>query len=161
VLEIAATDKTAILLIDEAQTMPPATLQTLRMLSNLETEKRKLIQIVLFGQPELDDLLADKSARQVLQRISFHYRMPGLARHELDIYLQHRLRVAGLRGPSIFSSAARWALFRHSRGVPRLVNILAHKALLAAFGEGADRIGYVHVRRAVADTESAFRRVWV
>jgi MSHA biogenesis protein MshM len=161
VLEIAAMDKTAVLVIDEAQTMPIETLQALRMLSNLETEKRKLIQIVLFGQPELDEMLSEKAARQVLQRISFHYRMPGLARHELDIYLQHRLRVAGLRGPSLFSRPARWAIFRHSKGVPRLVNILAHKALLSAFGEGADRVGYGHVRRAAADTESAFRRVWI
>jgi MSHA biogenesis protein MshM len=161
VLEIAAEGKTAVLLIDEAQMMPGQTLQTLRMLSNLETEKRKLIQIVLFGQPELDEVLSDKSARQVLQRISFHYRMPGLGRNELDIYLHHRLRVAGLRGPSLFSRAARWAIYRHSKGVPRLVNILAHKSLLAAFGEGTDRVGYHHVRRAVAETESAFRRAWI
>lgn len=160
VLEIAAQGKTAVLLIDEAQTMPALTLQTLRLLSNLETEKRKLIQIVLFGQPELDDILAAKAARQVLQRITFHYRMPGLARHELGIYLQHRLRVAGHRGSSLFSRAARWALFRHSNGMPRLVNILAHKALLAAFGEGAERVGYTHVLRAARDTESAFRRGW-
>ena len=160
VMEIAAQGKTAVLCIDEAQTMPHLTLQTLRMLSNLETEKRKLIQIVLFGQPELDDMLAEKSARQVLQRISFHYRMSGLARHELGIYLQHRLRIAGHRGPSLFSQAARWALYRHSNGVPRLVNVLAHKALLLAFGEGAERVGYPHVRHAMRDTESAFRRAW-
>ena len=160
VLEIAAAGKTAVLCIDEAQTMPPLTLQTLRLLSNLETEKRKLVQIVLFGQPELDDILAEKSARQILQRITFHYRMPGLMRHELSIYLQHRLRVAGYRGPALFSRAARWALYRHSNGMPRLVNVLAHKALLAAFGEGADRVGYPHVRRAAGDTESAFRRNW-
>lgn len=158
VLELAAEGKTAVLCIDEAQTMPALTLQTLRLLSNLETEKRKLIQIVLFGQPELDELLAEKSARQVLQRITFHYRMPGMARHELGIYLQHRLRIAGHRGPSLFSRAARWALYRHSMGMPRLVNVLAHKALLSAFGEGAERVGYAHVRRAMRDTESAFRR---
>ncbi|MDD5248831.1 MAG: AAA family ATPase [Rhodocyclaceae bacterium] len=161
VLDIAAQGRTAVLLIDEAQMMSLPTLQTLRMLSNLETEKSKLIQIVLFGQPELDELLAEKSARQVLQRISFHYRMPGLARHEVDIYLQHRLRVAGLRGPSLFSRAAHWAIYRHSKGLPRLVNVLAHKALLSAFGEGAARAGYPHVRRAVKDTESAFRRGWM
>ena len=160
VLEIAAQGKTAVLCIDEAQTMPPLTLQTLRMLSNLETEKRKLIQIVLFGQPELDQILGEKSARQVLQRITFHYRMPGLARHELNVYLQHRMRIAGYRGPSLFSRAARWALYRHSRGMPRLVNVLAHKALLAAFGRGAERVGYHHVRVAARDTESAFNRAW-
>lgn len=161
VLEIAAAGKTAVLCIDEAQMMPPLTLQTLRMLSNLETEKRKLIQIVLFGQPELDEILAEKAARQVRQRITFHYCMAGLRRHELGIYLQHRLRVAGYRGPALFSRSARWALFRHSDGMPRLVNVLAHKALLAAFGEGAERVGYGHVRRAVKDTESAFRRGWL
>jgi MSHA biogenesis protein MshM len=160
VLEIAAAGKTTVLLIDEAQTMPPLTLQTLRMLSNLETEKRKLIQIVLFGQPELDQMLAHQSARQVLQRITFHYRMTGLKPHEVAIYLQHRLRVAGYRGPALFSRGARWALHRHSNGMPRLVNVLAHKALLTAFGEGADHVGYIHVRRAVQDTESAFRRGW-
>lgn len=159
-MEIAAAGKTAVLCIDEAQTIPALTLQTLRLLSNLETEKRKLIQIVLFGQPELDELLAEKAARQVLQRITFHYRMPGLKRHELAIYLQHRLRIAGYRGPSLFSRAARWALYRHSNGMPRLVNVLAHKALLAAFGEGAERVGYQHVRRASQDTESAYRRGW-
>lgn len=161
VLDIAAQGKSAVLLIDEAQTMPALTLQTLRLLTNLETEKRKLIQIVLFGQPELDDILAEKSARQVLQRITFHYRMPGLARHELGIYLQHRLRVAGHRGPALFSRAARWALYRHSNGMPRLVNVLAHKAMLSAFGEGAERVGYRHVRHAARDTESAFKRGWV
>lgn len=158
VLEIAEQGKTAVLLIDEAQTMPALTLQTLRLLTNLETEKRKLIQIVLFGQPELDDILAEKSARQVLQRITFHYRMRGLARHELGIYLQHRLRIAGHHGPALFSRAARWGLYRHSKGMPRLVNVLAHKAMLSAFGEGTERVRYHHVRHAVRDTESAFQR---
>lgn len=161
VLQIAAQNKTAVLCIDEAQMMPPLTLQTLRMLSNLETEKRKLIQIVLFGQPELDELLAKKEARQVLQRITFHYCIPGLKRREVGSYLQHRLRIAGYRGPKLFSSAARWALYRHSNGMPRLINVLAHKAMLAAFGEGADGIDYGHVRRAVKDTQSAFRRGWL
>lgn len=161
VLDIAAQGKTAVLCIDEAQTMPPLTLQTLRMLSNLETEKRKLMQIVLFGQPELDEILAQKAARQVRQRITFHYRMPGLKRNEVGAYLRHRLRVAGYRGPALFSRAARWALFRHSNGMPRLVNMLAHKALLAAFGEGAEGVGYLHVRRAVSDTEAAFHRGWL
>lgn len=160
VMDIAAQGKTAVLCIDEAQTMPPLTLQTLRMLSNLETEKRKLIQIVLFGQLELDEMLAEKSARQLLQRISFHYRMQGLQRHELGAYLQHRLRIAGYRGPALFSRSARWAIYRHSNGLPRMVNMLAHKAMLSAFGEGAERVTYQHVRHAVSDTESACRRVW-
>ncbi len=161
VLEIAGQGKTAVLLVDEAQTMPFLTLQTLRLLSNLETEKRKLIQIVLFGQPELDEILTQRSARQVLQRITFHYRMRGIGADELDGYLQYRLRIAGLQGASPFSRTARWAIYRHSKGVPRLVNVLAHKSLMAAFGEGSGRVGYKHVRRAATDTESAFRRAWV
>jgi MSHA biogenesis protein MshM len=161
VMEIAAEGKTAVVCIDEAQTMPALSLQTLRMLSNLETEKRKLIQIVMFGQPELDEMLAEKSARQVLQRITFHYRMPGLKRHELGSYLQHRLHMAGYHGSALFTKAARWAIYRHSNGVPRLVNVLAHKAMLSAFGEGEERVAYPHVRRAAADTEAAFRRGWL
>jgi MSHA biogenesis protein MshM len=160
VMEIAAEGKTTVLVIDEAQTIPHLTLQTLRMLSNLETEKRKLIQIVMFGQPELDEMLSEKSARQVLQRITFHYRLTGLKRHELGSYLQHRLHMAGYHGSALFTKGARWALHRHSGGMPRLVNVLAHKAMLAAFGEGAERVNYSHVRRAANDTEAAFRRGW-
>ncbi|MBI4985055.1 MAG: AAA family ATPase [Rhodocyclales bacterium] len=160
VLELAQQGKTAVLCIDEAQMMPPLTLQTLRMLTNLETEKRKLVQVVLFGQPELDEMLSQKAARQVLQRITFHYRMSSLGRHEMGIYLQHRLRVAGYRGPALFSRGARWALYRHSNGLPRLVNVLAHKAPLAVFGAGGNEVSYNHVRLAAKDTESAFRRHW-
>lgn len=160
-LELADAGKTAVLCIDEAQTMPSLTLETLRLISNLETEKRKLIQIVLFGQPELDDKLALPSARQLRQRIVFHYHLPPLQRRELRAYLDHRLRVAGYRGERMFSRLALSALYRHSGGRPRLVNILAHKGLLAAFGEGCDRIGLRHVRAAVRDTEAAFGRGWL
>ena len=154
-LEIAEQGKTAVLCIDEAQTMPTQTLETLRLISNLETEKRKLIQIVLFGQPELDEKLEQPSVRQLRQRIVFHYRMPGLKRAELGAYLEHRLRVAGYHGGRLFSRFARRALFKYSDGMPRLVNILAHKALLAAFGEGDDSVALRHVRAAARDTEGA------
>lgn len=159
-LALAEQGRTAVLCIDEAQTMPPATLETLRLISNLETEKRKLIQIVLFGQPELDEKLALPLVRQLRQRIVFHYRMPGLKRAELGAYLEHRLRVAGYHGGRLFSGPARRALFRHSGGMPRLVNILAHKALLAAFGEGDDLVRLRHVRGAARDTEGARRGGW-
>jgi MSHA biogenesis protein MshM len=159
-LALAEQGKTAVLCIDEAQTMPPMTLETLRLISNLETEKRKLIQIVLFGQPELDEKLALPSVRQLRQRIVFHYRMPGLKRAELGAYLDHRLRVAGYHGGRLFSGPARRALFRHSGGMPRLVNILAHKALLAAFGEGDELVRLRHVRSAARDTEGARHGGW-
>ena len=159
-LELAEQGKTTVLCIDEAQTMPVATLETLRLISNLETEKRKLIQIVLFGQPELDTRLEEPSVRQLRQRIVFHYRMPGLKRSELGDYVTHRLRVAGYHGGRLFSPFARRALFRYSDGMPRLVNILSHKAMLAAFGEGSEEVCLRHVRAAALDTEGARNVGW-
>ncbi|HTY03722.1 MAG TPA: AAA family ATPase [Rhodocyclaceae bacterium] len=160
-LEIADQGKTAVLCIDEAQTTPIQTLETLRLISNLETEKRKLIQIVLFGQPELDRRLEEPSVRQLRQRIVFHYRMPGLKRSEIGAYVEHRLRVAGYHGGRLFSAFARSALYRHSGGMPRLVNILAHKAMLAAYGEGSDEVCRRHVRAAARDTEGARHAGWL
>jgi MSHA biogenesis protein MshM len=156
----AAADRQVVVCIDEAQAMPLETLESLRLLSNLETEKRKLLQIVLFGQPELDRKLAEPSVRQLLQRIAFHYRLSGLSRDEVAKYLSHRLRVAGHRGEEIFGSAAVRGLHRASRGTPRLLNILAHKALLAVYGEGRHTVKSAHVRRAAADTEGASSPGW-
>lgn len=159
-LELADQGKRVLLCLDEAQTMPALTLESMRLLSNLETEKRKLIQIALFGQPELDAKLGTTTLRQLLQRIAFHYRIQGLSRDELSEYLDHRLRVAGYHGAPMFSSAARRGMFFYSGGIPRLVNILAHKAMLAAFGQGRERIRFSHVRRAAKDTESAYALPW-
>ncbi len=159
-LAIAQTGRAVVLLIDEAQAIPLETLEALRLLSNLETEKRKLMQVVLLGQPELDQRLADPSVRQLLQRISFHYRLTGLRRGELALYLAHRLRVAGYRGDELFSKGAVAALFHGSRGTPRLVNILAHKSLLASFGEGRQRVDRHHVCAAASDTQGARRVRW-
>jgi len=159
-LDYARDGKRVVLCIDEAQAMPLATLEALRLVSNLETEKRKLLQIVLFGQPELDEKLADPSVRQLLQRIGFHHRLGTLAGDEVALYLQHRLRIAGYRGDPVFSGGAVRALRRASRGTPRLVNILAHKALLVAFGEGRPQVRRRHVRGAVRDTEGAASAGW-
>jgi len=159
-LEHAAADRQVVVCIDEAQAMPLETLESLRLLSNLETEKRKLLQIVLFGQPELDRKLAEPSVRQLLQRIAFHYRIGSLAREEVANYLSHRLRVAGYRGEDVFGSSAVRSLHRASRGTPRLLNILAHKSLLAVFGEGKHAVRSGHVRRAAADTEGAASAGW-
>lgn len=159
-LAYAADDRQVVVCIDEAQAMPLETLESLRLLSNLETEKRKLLQIVLFGQPELDRKLAEPSVRQLLQRIAFHYRLSGLDRQEIAKYLAHRLRVAGYRGEDVFGSGAVRCLHRASRGTPRLLNILAHKALLAAYGENRHAVRSNHVRRAAADTEGASAAGW-
>jgi len=163
-LDFARAGKTVVACMDEAQAMPQETLESLRLLTNLETEKRKLLQVVLFGQPELDERLARESIRQLRQRITFQYRLSVLGPAEVEQYLAHRLRVAGYRGGTLFVPAAVRQLHRASRGVPRLVNIIAHKSLLLAFGEGVQQVQPQHVRNAAADTPAAAsepRRWWL
>jgi len=159
-LNFARQGKTVVLCLDEAQAMPLETLEALRLLTNLETEKRKLLQVVLFGQPELDQRLAQTSVRQLRQRITFQYRLSMLKEKEVEHYLAHRLRVAGYRGSQLFVPAAVRRLHRASGGVPRLVNIMAHKSLLLAFGEGLQQVLPRHVRSAAADTPVAATSRW-
>jgi len=159
-LGFAQRNKRVVVCLDEAQVMPVETLEALRLLSNLETEKCKLLHIVLFGQPELDEKLRRPEVRQLLQRIAFHYRLGGLRKNEIANYVAHRLRVAGYRGEALFSAAAVRALHRASGGTPRLINILAHKSLLAVFGEGRQLAKVRHVRLARQDTEGARRVGW-
>jgi MSHA biogenesis protein MshM len=163
-LDFARAGKTVVACMDEAQAMPQETLEALRLLTNLETEKRKLLQVVLFGQPELDERLAQESIRQLRQRITFQYRLSALSAAEVEQYLAHRLRVAGYRGSRLFLPAAVRRLHRASGGVPRLINIIAHKSLLLAFGEGVQQVQPHHVRSAAADTPAAAstpRRWWM
>ena len=160
-LNFARQGKTVVLCLDEAQAMPIETLEALRLITNLETEKRKLIQVVLFGQPELDQKLKGASVRQLRQRITFQYQLTALRRDEVDQYLAHRLRVAGYRGNRLFTRPAARIVHRMSGGVPRLINILAHKAMLLSYGEGAQQVMPAHVRQAAADTPAAQRgRPW-
>ena len=154
-IELAGQGKSTVLLIDEAQALPPATLEALRLLTNLETEQRKLLQVVLFGQPELDATLASENFRQLRQRITFSYRLRPLDVSDARRYLHERLAVAGYQGEPLFKPAAIRLLVKGSGGIPRLLNILANKCLMAAFGEGQRRVGSRHVRRALADTEGA------
>ncbi len=162
-LNFAREGKRVLVCLDEAQAMPLESLEVLRLLTNLETEKRKLMQVVLFGQPELDERLRQNSVRQLRQRISFQYQLNGLHRDEMDRYLRHRLAVAGFKGETLFGSGAVGLLHRVTRGTPRLVNIIAHKALLVAYGEGRRQVLARHVREAAADTPEAHRdwMVWV
>lgn len=159
-LDLARTNQKVVLCIDEAQTMPRLTLESLRLLSNLETEKRKLLHIILFGQPELDELLAAHSARQIRQRIAFHHQLRGLDTDEVGHYVEQRLRIAGHNGDPLFPRPAVQALHRASGGTPRLVNILAHKSLLTAFGEGRPQVETRHVKIAAQDTEGAAQPSW-
>ena len=150
-----AAGKRSVVLVDEAQHLLPGVLEQLRLLTNLETEQRKLLQVVLFGQPELDVTLARHEFRQLLQRITFSYRLRPLDVRDTQRYLQERLAVAGYRGEPLFAPRAVGVLVRGSSGIPRLLNILAHKALMAAFGDGSRQVTASHVRRAMADTEGA------
>jgi MSHA biogenesis protein MshM len=154
-LTYARQGKTVVLCLDEAQAMPTETMEALRLLTNLETEKRKLLQVVLFGQPELDQKLEGESVRQLKQRITFQHTLAALRLEEVEEYLAHRLRIAGYRGERLFNRAAARLVHRWSGGVPRLINIIAHKALLLAFGEGVEGVRPEHVRQAVSDTPAA------
>ena len=156
-LRFARERKRVIVCLDEAQAMPIETLETLRLLTNLETEKRKLLQVILFGQPELDARLAHPSIRQLRQRITFQHRLGALSREETDSYLRHRLAVAGHNGAPIFARSATWSIHCASGGIPRLVNILANKAMMLAYGEGVRQVGWRHARAAVIDTPAASR----
>jgi MSHA biogenesis protein MshM len=147
--------KRVIIFLDEAQALPTETLEALRLLSNLETEKRKLVQVVMFGQPELDEKLSHPSIRQLNQRISFSYKLTGLSDKETAQYVTHRVHVAGSVTEGLFAPRALRALYKRTKGVPRLVNVLAHKSLLAAYGEGESQVSHRHVIRAANDTPSA------
>jgi len=141
-----------VVLIDEAQVMPHRSLEALRLLSNLETEKDKLLHIIFFAQPEFEQRLAENNLRQLRQRITFSYTLVALQRQELSNYLEHRLRVAGYEGATPFTSAAVRLLHKASQGVPRLINLLAHKSLLVAYGQGERTINRNMISLAIKDT---------
>jgi MSHA biogenesis protein MshM len=154
-LNFARHKKRVLVCLDETQAMPIESLETVRLLTNLETEKRKLLQVILFGQPELDKKLADNSIRQLRQRITFQHHLGMLTKPETEHYLAHRMAIAGYAGDSAFTSSAVRVIYRASRGVPRLINILANKSLMLAYGEGVRRVSGNHARGAVRDTPAA------
>ncbi|TAL24894.1 MAG: AAA family ATPase [Aquabacterium sp.] len=141
-LRLAGLGKRVVCCIDEAQALPPASLEALRLLSNLETRKRKLVQVALFGQPELDEMLASPALRSLASRMGFGARLQGMGRASFQRYLQHRLIVAGWKGHIVFSTSATWLLWHASGGVPRTANLLAHQCLMLAFGRGAHAVGW-------------------
>ena len=154
-VELNAAGKRVVLILDEAQAIPLESLEAVRLLTNLETEKAKLLQVVLFGQPELDEHLNQPHFRQLKQRITFSYYLSLLSREELDTYLFHRLAVAGYTYGALFTKKARNMLYHTSRGVPRIVNVLSHKALLIAYGRGERVITHKMLKHAIRDTEAA------
>lgn len=153
IVALGRTGRTTVILIDEAQSLPPDTLEALRLMSNVESETRKLVQIFLFGQVELDALLNEFRFRQVKQRIANQYHLPSLDRGNTQRYLNQRIQLAGREGEPLFSTALARELSELSGGVPRLINILAHKTLLSAYSEGHTRPTMKDLEQARRDTE--------
>ncbi len=142
-----------VVLIDEAHAMPVETLEEIRLLSNLEANRHKLLQLVLFGQPELNDILARPDMRQLKERITHNFGLEPLVRDDIASYLDFRMRAAGYRGPGVFTPAALKMIAQASRGLTRRINILADKALLAAFSTGSHQIGPKEAQAAIRDSE--------
>lgn len=149
-LSTHARGRNAILIVDEAQNLAPDVLEQLRLLTNLETNERKLLQLILLGQPELNDLLARPSLRQLAQRITARYHLRPLLRNEVTSYIEHRLAIAGCRG-NLFSPAAINRIFRYSQGIPRLINLLCDRALLGLYAGNGNLVDVALVRRAAAE----------
>ena len=155
--------KQVVIFVEEAQATPVATLEEIRLLSNLETQHHKLLQIVLFGQPELDETLADPDIRQIKERITHSFRLDPLNTTDIRAYLNFRMRQAGYKGPDVFSVGAVREIARASLGLTRRINIIADKALLAAYTEQAHDISARHVLVAAKDAEFIDfvpRRLW-
>ncbi|MBI5179130.1 MAG: AAA family ATPase [Nitrospinae bacterium] len=150
-LEQKKNDKRVIMLIDEAQNLSPSVLEQIRLLSNLETETQKLIQIILVGQPELDQMLENDSLRQLRQRISVWCRLYSLNYQEMAEYISHRMSMAGGGHLDIFSGRALREIFRFSKGTPRLINLLCDRSLLAAYSLGERTVSVKIVRKCIRD----------
>jgi MSHA biogenesis protein MshM len=167
-LEQHALGRNAVLIVDEAQALGPAGLEAVRLLSNLETERNKLLQIVMFGQSELDDLLQRPDLRQINQRIGFSFTTGPLTMAEAVHYIHHRVKMSRIDGIDfpIFADRAMEVLSESASFVPRVINILADKALLVAYGDGAIQVGEKHAEAAIDDSPQIaksvrFQRRWV
>ena len=152
-ISLYAEGRRVVVLIDEAHAMPAETLEQIRLLSNLETNHNKLLQLVLFGQPELNDILARADMRQLKERITHNFMLEPLVRNDVAGYMEFRMRAAGYKGPNVFSPAATRLVHDASRGLTRRVNILADKSLLAAFAGGTHQITVKEVRAAIRDSD--------
>lgn len=154
-IQIHQENKGVVLIIDEAQALPVESIEALRLITNLETESRKLLQVVLFGQPELNDKLALPELRQLKQRVTFSYSLQIMDADQVYQYVKHRMNVAGYRGGDLFDRKCCSLLYKASKGTPRIVNVLCHKALMLAYGEGMQKITPLHIKLSIKDTEAA------
>jgi general secretion pathway protein A len=144
-----ARNENVVLIIDEAHTLNPTLLEEVRLLTNLETPKSKLLQVILMGQPELDDILDRSEFRQLKQRVSLRYHMQPLNKEETKEYIKKRLRIAGTSDTSIFTSKALHRIYKYSKGIPRLINIVCDNALLTGYGTDQKVIGKSIVREVI------------
>ena len=167
-IEIFAAGRQVVVMIDEAHAMPPESLEEIRLLSNLETNRHKLLHIVLFGQPELDERLADTSMRQLKERITHNFALEPLRRNDVGTYLMFRIRAAGYHGPDLFTPSAIQLISNTSEGLTRRINILADKALLSAFSENKHQIDRKQIKAAIRDAQfnpmrdiSARPSIWI
>ncbi len=151
--EQVAAGNDVVLIIDEAQDLDDDLLEQVRLLSNLETDQRKLLQIVLIGQPELREKLENRALRQLRQRITVRYHLRPLSRKDTERYIAHRLRVAGGNGRPSFTPWAIRRIHGYARGIPRLVNAVCDKALLYGYVNGTDRLDARGIRRAIRELE--------
>jgi MSHA biogenesis protein MshM len=153
VIDLHKEGRSVVLILDEAQALPEESLEALRLFTNLETETRKLLQVVLFAQPELDDRLSQTNFRQLRQRITFAYKLRAMTSSEVERYIQHRLQVAGYKGATLFNTSLCKKIAKATQGIPRLVNILCHKMLMLTYGQGHYQINIKHLKAAIDDTE--------
>ena len=156
-MQAHAEGRRVVLIVDEAQTLSPELLEQVRLLTNLETSKQKLLQIILIGQPELRELLDRPEMRQIAQRITGRYHLEPLRKDETRAYVSHRLRVAGTQN-DIFTKRAIDALYNHARGIPRLINVIADRALLAAYTKDQRNVDAKLVSAAAAEVFGARRK---
>jgi type II secretory pathway predicted ATPase ExeA/septal ring-binding cell division protein DamX len=151
-IKLYAAGRRVVVLIDEAHAMPIETLEEIRLLSNLESNRHKLLQIVLFGQPELDQHLGLPNMRQLKERITHSFKLEPLVRSDVESYVDFRMRAAGYRGPTVFAPPAMKLISRSSQGLTRRINILADKSLLAAFADATHQVTSKHARAAIRDS---------
>lgn len=148
-----ASNRQVVLFVEEAQSMPIETLEEIRLLSNLETDENKLLQMVLFGQPELDEKLAMPQIRQLKERITHSFKLSPFLQDDTLLYLNFRLRSVGYKGPDLFNKKTAGIVKKYSAGLTRRINIIADKSMLAAFSEGGHTIKPAHVKTAAIDSE--------
>ena len=152
-LERISNGREIVLIIDEAQNLSFEVLEQIRLISNLETDKQKLLQIILMGQPELKDILALPELRQLRQRILVHYELNPLTKNDVIHHVRHRLSLAGSQGRPNFTNWAARKIHRYSTGIPRIINNVCDKAILAAYVRDSDEVTYWDVRRAIKDVK--------